>query len=111
MTNVNHEFDPQAIRTPDGRYYISDRRLWRCSDPGLTDEQRMQFRADLIAAKAALQKRGGDHVATRQRIYALKTALGELGPVWWADGAPDLSRSMVASSPYADWYLGLGGPR
>jgi hypothetical protein len=33
-----------------------------------------------------------------------KRTLGERGPVWWADGAPDYNRHMVKNSPYADWY-------
>jgi hypothetical protein len=33
-----------------------------------------------------------------------KRALGERGPVWWKDGAPDLSRHVVKNPPYADWY-------
>ena len=32
-----------------------------------------------------------------------KCALGERGPVWWTDGAPDFNRHMARNSPYADW--------
>lgn len=35
-----------------------------------------------------------------------KRALGERGPVWWSDGAPDLNRHMARTGPYADWYAG-----
>jgi hypothetical protein len=31
------------------------------------------------------------------------------GPVWWSDGAPDLNRTMVASTPYATWFDDLSG--
>ena len=34
----------------------------------------------------------------------VEVALGERGPVWWDDGAPDFNRRMVANSPYARWY-------
>jgi hypothetical protein len=33
--------------------------------------------------------------------------LGERGPVWWTDGAPDFNRKLVVNTPYADWYAGL----
>lgn len=36
-----------------------------------------------------------------------KVALGERGPVWWADGAPDLNRHTVRSTSYADWFASL----
>ena len=39
-----------------------------------------------------------------RRVQAAKVALGERGPVWWDDGAPDFNRRMVANSPYARWY-------
>jgi hypothetical protein len=32
-----------------------------------------------------------------------KQALGERGPVWWMDGAPDLNRHMVTNTRYAAW--------
>lgn len=37
-----------------------------------------------------------------------KRALGERGPVWWTDGAPDLNRHMARNTPYAEWFDGLG---
>lgn len=37
-----------------------------------------------------------------------KRALGERGPVWWDDGAPDYNRHMAKNTPYADWYKNLG---
>ena len=36
-----------------------------------------------------------------------KRALGERGPVWWTDGAPDYNRRMAKNTPYADWYQQL----
>jgi hypothetical protein len=45
----------------------------------------------------------------RARVDAAKTALGERGPVWWDDGAPDLNRRMARDTPYAAWYRGVGG--
>ena len=33
--------------------------------------------------------------------------LGERGPVWWTDGAPDYHRVLVRNSPYAGWHAAL----
>jgi hypothetical protein len=33
--------------------------------------------------------------------------LGERGPVWWTDGAPDFNRRMARNTPYADWFAAL----
>lgn len=38
---------------------------------------------------------------------AAKHALGERGPVWWGDGAPDLTRRMARTTGYADWFSSL----
>lgn len=46
---------------------------------------------DVMAAKEA-----------RARVHAAKTALGERGPVWWSDGAPDYNRRLVKNTPYAE---------
>ena len=40
----------------------------------------------------------------RRAVDAAKIALGERGPVWWQDGAPDLNRHLVKNTPYRDWY-------
>jgi hypothetical protein len=42
--------------------------------------------------------------AARARVDAAKHALGERGPVWWADGAPDLTRHLARTTPYAEWF-------
>jgi hypothetical protein len=60
----------------------------------------MQARRDIAAAR-----RKGDvtaEKAARARVHAAKLALGERGPVWWADGAPDYTRRLVRNTPYAD---------
>lgn len=100
--------------TPDGRYFVVRRRLWRRSDPGLTEERRQPLVSELMKARrdvgAAL--RTGDADAEREargRVDAAKIALGERGPVWWTDGAADLNRRMVRDTPYAAWFAGLTG--
>lgn len=52
----------------------------------------------------ALQS-GDDEALGRARteVDQAKVALGERGPVWWTDGAPDLNRHAVKNSPYAAW--------
>lgn len=45
--------------------------------------------------------------AARADVDAAKVALGERGPVWWTDGAPDLNRRMAQNTIYADWFAGL----
>ena len=38
----------------------------------------------------------------RHAVDAAKIALGERGPVWWTDGAPDLNRYMARNTSYSD---------
>ena len=62
-----------------------------------------------MAARRAkgVAMRAGDSVgieAARLRVDAAKVALGERGPSWWTDGAPDHNRRMAANTPYADWW-------
>jgi hypothetical protein len=42
--------------------------------------------------------------SARGRVQAAKVALGERGPVWWSDGAPDLNRRLIKGTPYAEWW-------
>ena len=43
----------------------------------------------------------------RQAVDAAKSALGERGPVWWNDGAPDYNRHLAKNTPYAAWFAAL----
>ena len=51
----------------------------------------------------------GDLAAARAAVETAKVGLGERGPVWWTDGAPDLNRRMARNTPYADWWREQGG--
>ena len=51
---------------------------------------------------------GADLHNARAEVDAAKRALGERGPVWWADGTPDLDRGLVANTPYAGCFAKLG---
>ena len=100
------------LLTPDGRNLVVRGRLWRASNPGLEPQARQREVDRLMAARRAVRAalRTGDAQAlarARAAVQAAKVALGERGPVWWDDGAPDFNRRMVANSPYARWYAEL----
>lgn len=82
------------------------------SDPSIAADQRERLVSALMAARRAVAqaKRRGDSAAenvAHEAVDDAKRALGERGPVWWADGAPDLNRHLARTGPYADWYAAL----
>lgn len=87
-------------------------RLWRCANPALDPATRTVLTRELMDARRAkgqAMRRGdatGREVA-RVRVDAAKHALGERGPAWWTDGAPDHNRRMVRDTPYAAWFAAL----
>lgn len=98
--------------TADGRYFVVRGRLWRCSNPSLSSEARTSLTHDLMRARSDKGRamRAGDDSAreeARQRVDAAKHALGERGPAWWTDGAPDWNRHLVKNTPYAEWFAAL----
>jgi len=98
--------------TPDGRYFVVRGRLWRTSNPGLAPEVRQAWVDKLMRARRqiGLAKKAGDKETERSARAAVeeaKRALGERGPVWWTDGAPDFNRKMAANTPYAEWFAAL----
>ena len=98
--------------TPDGRYIVVRGRLWRATNPGLSPERRQTLTKALMQARRAvgIARRAGDRMALAEAGQAVddaKVALGERGPVWWTDGAPDLNRKMARHTPYADWFSGV----
>lgn len=100
--------------TPDGRYFVVRGRLWRTSNPALDEEHRQRLVSDLMTGRRDVTKgkRTGnsEHIRdARRRVDEAKTALGERGPVWWQDGAPDLNRHLVENTQYADWFSGFAG--
>ncbi|SFC78677.1 hypothetical protein [Massilia yuzhufengensis] len=103
---------PAYPGTPDDRYFVVKGRLWRSSNPALAPALRQELVDRLMDARRAVgaAKKAGDAAAeqrARAGVDAAKRALGERGPVWWDDGAPDYNRRMVANTPYADWYAAL----
>lgn len=98
--------------TPDGRYFVVKGRLWRTSNPALAPALRQELVNALMQARrqVGVAVKAGDAAAERSAraaVDAAKHALGERGPVWWTDGAPDLNRKAVAKTPYADWFATL----
>ena len=94
--------------TPDKRYLVVRGRLWRAANPALPPEVRKAWVDRLMTARRAVRDalQSGDAEAlarARNAVDQAKVALGERGPVWWTDGAPDLNRQAVKNSPYAAW--------
>lgn len=97
------------LSTPDGRYIVVRGRLWRKSDPGLDDQVRQGLVNALMDARRAVHaaRKANDRDAERAARTAVneaKIALGERGPSWWTDGAPDYNRRMIANTPYRSWF-------
>ena len=108
---AHHHALPPPV-TPDGRYIVVRGRLWRRANPHLPEEQRASLVAQLMTARRAVGRalRSGDGIAiatARAGVDAAKVALGERGPVWWADGSPDENRRMARNTGYAAWYAAV----
>lgn len=98
--------------TPDFRYFVIRGRLWRMSNPALPDGVRERLVSELMAARrnvrmALAAKDGVGIRKARSAVDRCKRALGERGPVWWDDGAPDFNRHMAVNTPYAQWFEGF----
>ena len=81
-------------------------RLWRASNPNLPESERGRLVAQLMDARRAVgaalrDKDAAAERVARQQVHKAKVALGERGPVWWDDGAPDYNRHLVKNMPYA----------
>ena len=106
---VPREPDHPAVDTPDGRYFVVRGRLWRRSNPALPADERERLVRALMDARRGVRDalRASDPDAervARAAVHAAKVALGERGPVWWDDGAPDYNRHMARNTPYAAWW-------
>ncbi|AWO87514.1 hypothetical protein DI395_02300 [Bradyrhizobium diazoefficiens] len=98
--------------TPDGRYFVVRGRLWRMANPNLGEVERGDLVSRLMTARRAIRDASKSpnldaEAAAHRAVDDAKRALGERGPVWWDDGAPDLNRRMVNNTPYAEWYASL----
>lgn len=98
--------------THDGRYFVVRGRLWRRSNPALSEPERKELVAQLMSARreVATARRSDDDEAearAHHAVQAAKVALGERGLAWWTDGAPDYNRHMARTTPYAEWFAAL----
>ena len=95
-------------QTSDGRYFVVRGRLWRMTDPGLAQAHRNALVKQLMGARRDMQSLSQEcRASARRRVDAAKRSLGERGPVWWRDGAPDYNRKLAKNTPYAVWFAGL----
>lgn len=112
--SAGNSSDQEHLRhptTPDGRYFVHQDRLWRCSNPNLEPSERTRLVHELMTARrdVGLAKRTSDDdlmADARGRVHAAKVALGERGPTWWGD-ATDYNRFLIKNTPYADWWRNL----
>jgi hypothetical protein len=98
-------FMDSVARTPDGRYLIVNGVLWRTRNPHLAPERTAELTRELMNARRAVKEALNvrDKAAekgARTRVQDAKVALGERGPVWWDDGAPDYTRRKIGNTPY-----------
>lgn len=98
--------------TPDGRYFAVRGRLWRKANPALPEDMRARLVSELMRARRAVAAARRSHdeeaeAAAHAAVDKAKRGLGERGPVWWGDGAPNLNRHMARSTLYAAWFAEL----
>ena len=79
------------------------------TNPSLNPAESDKLVQDLMAARRAVKsaKRVQNTAAeddAHAEVDRTKRSLGERGPVWWEDGAPDYNRKLVCNTPYAIWY-------
>lgn len=92
--------------TPDGRYFVARGRLWRKTNPGLSDSERRRAIKALMRARLEARNAVDDAAIKKARVAVedAKRRLGEVGPVWWTDGAPDEQGLDPSCSSYALWW-------
>ena len=98
-------------KTPDGRYFVHKERLWRCTNPSLSENEKSQLVKELMSARRAVKtaKVSGDSEqlrAARALVDKAKVSLGERGPTWWGDDV-DHNRKLIKNTPYAKWWQAL----
>lgn len=106
MAGRKRAASPRPLRTPDGRYIVVNGRLWRAANPNLEPEVLERLVKRLMSARRDVGRATTDveRASARRRVHRAKVALGERGPVWWTDGAPDENRKLVENTSYAAWW-------
>ncbi len=104
---------PDYPVTPDGRYFVAKNRLWCCTNPDLTDSERRTYVKELMDARRAVKHASNeaDLRAARAAVQRAKEYLGERGPVWWDDGAEDVTQHHPKNTEYADWWAEISANR
>jgi hypothetical protein len=79
------------------------------SDPKLPPHDKSRLVKELMDARRAVKEARATadpkaEAAAHRVVDEAKRGLGERGPVWWGDGAPDFDRYAVKNTPYAEWY-------
>jgi len=82
------------------------------ANPSLSPAVQKDLISALMAARRAVRaaKAKQDSAAeavAHAEVGQAKRSLGERGPVWWDDGAPDYNRHMARNTPYRDWFATL----
>jgi hypothetical protein len=98
-----------GLLTPDRRYVVGRARFWRAANPALSPEERLARTKGLMSARrdVARARRADDAAGVRRarsRVDRAKRELGERGPAWWTDGAPDYTRHLARNTAYAEWH-------
>lgn len=95
--------------TPDSRYFVARGKLWRKGDPALPDAERRSAIKTLMRARLAARSAPDEasRLQALDEVEAAKVRLGERGPVWWSDGAPDEQGTPPLESRYAGWWRAL----
>lgn len=115
MPDAREDGENGPLTTPDGRYIVVRGRLWRATNPNLAPVEREALVHELMDARRAKRDMRGkaDDAAwgaACDRVDAVKRRLGERGPAWWTDGAPDYNRKLAKNTPYAEWFAETSVP-
>jgi hypothetical protein len=98
--------------TPDGKYFVSKGRLWRKTNPRLTEEERSKYVSELMKARRKVKsaKDQGDQESlqqARKEVNKAKIKLGERGDPWWTDGMKPVDRKHPKNTVYHKWWEAL----
>ncbi|SFH14320.1 hypothetical protein SAMN04488039_103277 [Sulfitobacter dubius] len=91
------------------KFSIFKNRLSHCTNLTLPEAERAALVKELMQARLAVKNaKTNEDVKTAQgKVHEAKVALGERGPVWWNDGAPDVNRHHPKNRLQAVWWRGL----
>lgn len=102
--------EPKYPVTLDGHYFVVRGRLWRCTNPALSKEEREEHTKTLMDARRHMRKDQPENVRSeaKTRVQEAKVALGERGPVWWSASEGEVcDRKMAKNTTYRDWFDSL----